>query len=146
MSNNIDSFFSELELFGIKLGLEQTNELFTRIGSPHHHLKFIHIAGSNGKGSVGAMLSAALTGVGYKTGFYSSPHLISIRERFRIDGKAIDEIRLKEIINHIGCLVLVSVHTQKLHIVSISGVSNMNASGIPVHQVRRIVKPVSAGC
>ncbi len=88
-SINTDSFFSNLELFGIKLGLDQTQKLFEKLGNPQENLRFIHIAGTNGKGSVGAMLSAALSEAGFKTGFYSSPHLVDIRERFRIDGKAI---------------------------------------------------------
>jgi dihydrofolate synthase/folylpolyglutamate synthase len=96
LQNHINRFFSELEIFGIKLGLEQTKLLFSKMGSPEKRLKFIHLAGTNGKGSVGAMLSAALSGVGFKTAFYSSPHLIDIRERFRIDGKAISISELAE--------------------------------------------------
>ena len=64
-----------LEFFGVKLGLEQTRELFRRIGSPERKLRFIHIAGSNGKGSTGAFLESALRNAGFRTGFYSSPHL-----------------------------------------------------------------------
>ena len=74
-----------LNLFGIKLGLEQTEELFRRSGAPLSQ-RYLHIAGTNGKGSCGAMLEAALRGAGYRTGFYSSPHLVEVCERFRIDG------------------------------------------------------------
>ncbi len=79
-------YLATLEFFGIKLGLEQTRELFRRLGNPHENLKFIHVAGSNGKGSVCAMLEQALRSAGLKTGFYSSPHLIQVGERFRING------------------------------------------------------------
>ncbi|MBO5689584.1 MAG: bifunctional folylpolyglutamate synthase/dihydrofolate synthase [Lentisphaeria bacterium] len=79
-----------LTMFGIKLGLEQTRLLFERSGAPLD-LNYIHIAGTNGKGSVGAMLEAALRHCGFRTGFYSSPHLIDVRERFRINGRAVDE-------------------------------------------------------
>ena len=79
----------KLQRFGIKLGLEQTRELFSRLGAPQNNLKFAHIAGTNGKGSVCAMLSAGLTSAGFTTGFYSSPHLVAARERFRINGRAI---------------------------------------------------------
>ncbi|UDQ96702.1 folylpolyglutamate synthase/dihydrofolate synthase family protein [Lentisphaerota bacterium WC36G] len=81
----------ELQLFGIKLGLEQTARFFELLHNPQKKLKFIHIAGSNGKGSTAAILNAALQKVGLKVGFYSSPHLLSIRERFRINSKAISE-------------------------------------------------------
>ena len=84
-------YLENLQIFGIKLGLEQTFELLKAAGSPQKKLKFIHIAGSNGKGSCGAMLNAALRRAGFSTGFYSSPHLISPRERFRINGEAISE-------------------------------------------------------
>ncbi len=83
-----ENWLSSLELFGIKLGLEQTRELFAKAGHPERKLKFLHVAGSNGKGSVCALLDAALRNAGFKTGFYSSPHLIDVRERFRVCGKA----------------------------------------------------------
>ena len=78
-------------LFGIKLGLEQSRELADRCGAPDRGLKFLHIAGTNGKGSTGAMLEHALRGNGCVTGFYSSPHLISVRERIRVGGRAVGE-------------------------------------------------------
>ena len=87
--NELD-YLASLEFFGIKLGLHQTEELFCRLGSPQKHLKFIHVAGSNGKGSVCAMLENALRSCGLKTGFYSSPHLIHVNERFRINNTPVD--------------------------------------------------------
>ena len=81
----------ELQLFGIKLGLNQIKRFFSLLGNPQQQLKFIHIAGSNGKGSTAAILNAALQKVGLKVGFYSSPHLLNIRERFRINNQAISE-------------------------------------------------------
>lgn len=91
-------YLSELEIFGIKLGLAQVSELFRRIGNPHEKLRFIHVAGTNGKGSTCAMLSSCLSAAGLKAGFYSSPHLISVRERFRINGSAISEEKLSELV------------------------------------------------
>ena len=84
-------YLSSLEFFGIKLGLEQTRELFRRMGDPDKDLKFIHVAGSNGKGSVCALLEGAFRRAGLKTGFYCSPHLISVCERFRINGRPAEE-------------------------------------------------------
>jgi dihydrofolate synthase/folylpolyglutamate synthase len=86
-----NEYLTKLQMFGIKLGLEQTRELFDAVGAPDKQLRFIHLAGSNGKGSCGAMLNAALRKAGFKTGFYSSPHLVSPRERLRVNGNAISE-------------------------------------------------------
>jgi dihydrofolate synthase/folylpolyglutamate synthase len=91
-------YLENLQLFGIKLGLEQTVELLEGVGSPQKNLKFIHLAGSNGKGSCGAMLNCCLKSAGYVTGFYSSPHLISPRERFRINGEAISEEEFADLV------------------------------------------------
>ncbi len=94
MDRNTEIFFSDLEYFGIKLGLDQTRMLFAKLGNPEKKIRFIHIAGTNGKGSVGALLAAGLSEAGFKTAFYSSPHLVDICERFRIDGKAISNNEL----------------------------------------------------
>ena len=64
-------WLASLEFFGIKLGLDQTCALFRAAGSPERELKFIHVAGSNGKGSVCAMIESGLRAVGFRTGFYS---------------------------------------------------------------------------
>lgn len=79
-------FLANLEFFGVKLGLSQTRMLLDEVGSPDRGLRFIHIAGSNGKGSSGSMLESALRHTGFKTGFYSSPHLVDVCERWRING------------------------------------------------------------
>ena len=90
-----------LQYVGIKMGLEQIQQLLARLGNPEKSLNFIHIAGTNGKGSVCSILASALKGCNYKVGFYSSPHLVSIRERFRINGKGITEEELVELIDYI---------------------------------------------
>lgn len=88
-----------LHRFGIKLGLEQTVRLVELCGAADNKLKFIHLAGTNGKGSTGAMLERSLRYSGYTTGFYSSPHLVSACERIRINGKAIAEDEFIELAN-----------------------------------------------
>lgn len=80
-----------LHRFGIKLGLDQTRQLVDLCGVDDAKLRFIHIAGTNGKGSTGAMLERCLRANGFKTGFYSSPHLVTACERIRIDGEAVSE-------------------------------------------------------
>lgn len=82
-------FLAGLEFFGVKLGLHQTRMLFDEVGSPDRNLRFIHLAGSNGKGSTGSMLECGLRHAGYKTGFYSSPHLVDVCERWRINGEVV---------------------------------------------------------
>lgn len=76
---------------GSHLGLDRMNELMFLLGNPEKHLRFIHVAGTNGKGSVCAMLSSILTAAGYKVGLYTSPHLNSYCERFKINGNDISE-------------------------------------------------------
>ena len=84
-----EEYLNRLQMFKIKLGLETTRSLLAGLGSPHNQLSILHIAGTNGKGSVGATLSTLLTTAGYRTGFYSSPHLASVRERFRLNNEPI---------------------------------------------------------
>lgn len=82
--------------FGIKPGLERVGELLARLGSPQDKLKFIHIAGTNGKGSVCTMLSCILHQAGYKTGMFTSPFVIDFRERMQINGKMIPRDELEQ--------------------------------------------------
>ncbi|NVO00119.1 MAG: bifunctional folylpolyglutamate synthase/dihydrofolate synthase [Geobacteraceae bacterium] len=77
--------------FGMKPGLERITELLARLGNPHHGLKAVQIAGTNGKGSTGAFLSAIMTEAGFKTAFFSSPHLSHFSERFRINDEEVCE-------------------------------------------------------
>ncbi len=71
--------------------LRRVADLLSRLGKPHEKARSVHIAGTNGKGSTAAMIAAVLTASGYKTGLYTSPHLLTIRERFKIDGRLISE-------------------------------------------------------
>ena len=90
-----------IRLFGQKLGLETMQYLLRLMGDPQKSLRFIHIAGTNGKGSVAAMLSAMLTTAGYKTGLYTSPHLVSFCERFQINGQPIPEADVVRLVEQI---------------------------------------------
>jgi len=87
--------------FGINPGLEKISALLTALGNPHQNLAVIHVAGTNGKGSVCAMLESVLRASGFKTGLYTSPHLISFAERFRVNGKMIPAKKLEEYIKKI---------------------------------------------
>lgn len=80
-----------LQRFGIKLGLENIRTLLDRCGHPEQGYGIIHVAGTNGKGSVSASLAAILQHAGYRVGLYTSPHLHSFTERIRVDGDPIAE-------------------------------------------------------
>lgn len=82
----------------MKLGLDNIRALLASLGDPQKKFRSIHVAGSNGKGSVSAMLSAALQGNGYHVGLYTSPHLVSFRERIKIGAEMISENRVAEIL------------------------------------------------
>jgi dihydrofolate synthase/folylpolyglutamate synthase len=75
----------------IKFGLEKTHRLLDALGRPDKKLRFLHVAGTNGKGSVCAMLDAILRRSGYRVGLFTSPHLKDFRERIRVDGEMISE-------------------------------------------------------
>jgi dihydrofolate synthase/folylpolyglutamate synthase len=81
----------ERQNFGIKLGLDNTRRLLAAAGDPQGRLRFLHVAGTNGKGSTCAMMDAILRAAGYRTGLYTSPHLVDFRERIRLDGAMIPE-------------------------------------------------------
>src|SRR3546814_454054 len=93
----IDYLYSRLPMFSrlgdaaLKKDLINTRKLCTRLGDPQSSFASVHIAGTNGKGSSSHMLSAVLQTAGYKTGLYTSPHLLDFRERIRINGEMISK-------------------------------------------------------
>ena len=72
-------------------GLGRTNELLEKMGNPHKDLKFVHIAGTNGKGSTAAMTASILRKAGYRTGLYTSPYIYTFHERMQVDGQLISD-------------------------------------------------------
>jgi len=80
-----------LQMHKIKLGLEAMETFLAKVGRPEKHLRFVHVAGTNGKGSVCATVSAIVQRAGYRVGVYTSPHLSSVRERFRINDEYISQ-------------------------------------------------------
>ncbi len=91
----------DLQKFGIKFGLSSTLGLLDRLGLPYQQGRYIHIAGTNGKGSVAAMLSAILTRAGYPVGLFTSPHLVDFRERYRLGDREVAPDRLLALINDV---------------------------------------------
>lgn len=90
-------YLFSLEYIGIKLGLDQIRALLTALGRPDFAFPSIVVAGTNGKGSVTAMTECALRAAGYRTGRYTSPHLVDLEERFAIDGAPISPETLERL-------------------------------------------------
>lgn len=93
------AYIEEQQRYGGDMGLERLQDLLERLGNPERRLRFIHIAGTNGKGSILSYISTVLTRAGYRTGRYISPTISSYRERFQINGVYIsreDFVRLAE--------------------------------------------------
>ena len=77
--------------FGIKLGLDTISEILTNLGSPEKRFKSIHIAGTNGKGSIASYIASILKEAGFKVGLYTSPHLIKFNERIAVNGREVSD-------------------------------------------------------
>lgn len=85
------NFIMRRELFGMKLGLDNISKFLARIGTPQNNFRSVHIAGTNGKGSTAAFIESILRQAGYKTGIFTSPHLVDYRERIRVNGEQIEK-------------------------------------------------------
>lgn len=92
-------FIFNLELFGIKMGLDNITRFLARLGDPQNSYKTVHVAGTNGKGSVSSMLFAILDAAGYRCGVFTSPHLVDFRERVRTSGGNIDKRSLAQFVD-----------------------------------------------
>ena len=99
MASNFQKLLKDLyslQRLGIKTGLEHTQQLLDACGNPHHQLKFIHLAGTNGKGSTAAFIYSILRASGLNIGLYSSPHLVRFNERIRVNGVPIADEKIAE--------------------------------------------------
>ncbi len=95
------AYISGVEFFGSKPGLSRIRELLEKLGNPQKGMRFVHIAGTNGKGSCAAMTASVLKAAGCKTGLYTSPYLYRFNERMQIDGKEIPDETLAEIVTRV---------------------------------------------
>src|ERR1017187_10878343 len=92
-------FLYDLRLFGAKFGLEKTFKLAALAGNPQEKLRFIHVAGTNGKGSTCAMLESIYRAAALRVGLYTSPHLVSFRERIQVNRELISEADVVRLVN-----------------------------------------------
>ncbi|MGD8878401.1 MAG: Mur ligase family protein, partial [Syntrophobacterales bacterium] len=99
------NYLYDLQKYGIKFGLSSTSSLLERIGNPQAGLKTIHIAGTNGKGSTAAMLSAILVRAGFTVGLYTSPHLVRFNERFRLNERDIGDEDIMDVFKTVRAMV-----------------------------------------
>src|ERR1700694_2949620 len=98
-------FLYGLHLFGAEFGLEKTFKLAARAGNPQQKLRFIHVAGTNGKGSTCAMLESIYRAAGLRVGLFTSPHLVSFRERIQVNRELIIEAGVVRLIEEIRPLL-----------------------------------------
>lgn len=103
------NYIEEIPKFTVKNPPEHTKEMLRRLGNPENHMKVIHVAGTNGKGSTCAYLASMLGAGGKKTGLFTSPHLVKINDRFRINGEIMSDedfvisfLKVKEVIDQAG--------------------------------------------
>jgi dihydrofolate synthase / folylpolyglutamate synthase len=90
------SYLGQTRSFGMKLGLDSMLELARALGDPQKKLRFIHLAGTNGKGSTAAFCESCLRAAGHRAGLYTSPHLVGVRERIQVDRRLISEADFAE--------------------------------------------------
>jgi dihydrofolate synthase/folylpolyglutamate synthase len=101
MPQNPLSYLNSLGLYKVKPGLDRINSLLDALGNPQDKAPCIIVGGTNGKGSVASAISSVLIQAGFKTGLYTSPHLVNLTERIRIDGSPITESELSDCLKRI---------------------------------------------
>jgi len=103
--SNAIRFLYELQIFGVKLGLENALRLAALAGNPQDRLRFIHVAGTNGKGSTCAMLEGIYRAAGLRVGLFTSPHLVSFAERIQVDRRLIGESEVARLVQSMRALL-----------------------------------------
>ncbi|HEY9761954.1 MAG TPA: folylpolyglutamate synthase/dihydrofolate synthase family protein [Trichocoleus sp.] len=101
----IDALLTRYKRFGVDLGLDRIEVLLAALGNPHQHVPIVHVAGTNGKGSVCACLSSVLTQAGYRVGRYTSPHLVRWNERICISEQPISLDHLLRVLKQVDAAV-----------------------------------------
>src|SRR3954465_11400567 len=98
-------FLYGLHRFGAKLGLDNTRDFAALFGNPQDKLRFIHVAGTNGKGSTCAILESIYRASGLRVGLFTSPHLVSFRERLQVNRQLINECGVVRLAEHMRGLM-----------------------------------------
>jgi dihydrofolate synthase/folylpolyglutamate synthase len=98
-------FIFSLKRFGGGRGLESIQKSLSSLGNPHHKFPSIHVAGTNGKGSVSAILDSILRESGFSVGLYSSPHLLKVNERIKVDGREIEDQTFASVVTELADII-----------------------------------------
>src|SRR5712672_3980109 len=98
-------FLYSLRWFGAKFGLTNTFKLAELAGNPHRQLRFIHVAGTNGKGSTCAVLESIYRAAGLRVGLFTSPHLVAFGERIQVNRQPISEREVVELVGELRSLL-----------------------------------------
>jgi dihydrofolate synthase/folylpolyglutamate synthase len=135
------------EIKTAKLGLERISEVLDALGRPQDRLRFVHVAGTNGKGSTCAMIASALRTAGRRTGLFTSPHLAEPTERIRIDGRPISSERFAVAFDRVHAIVerLLSAGTIDLHTTYFETVTAMALLVFAEESVETVVLEVGLG-
>lgn len=100
-----ENYYHSLLTFGMRPGLDRIKILLARLGDPQRDLNFIHVAGTNGKGTVCTLIASVLQQNGYRTGLYTSPYIVDFRERIRINGEMIDASSLEAVTGEVKAVI-----------------------------------------
>ena len=98
-------FLYGLQVFEARLGLDHPRRLAALAGNPHERLRFIHVAGTNGKGSTCAMLESIYRAAGLRVGLFTSPHLVSFTERIQVDRQPVSETDVVRLVGELQPLL-----------------------------------------
>jgi dihydrofolate synthase / folylpolyglutamate synthase len=104
-ASQVADVLQQYERFGIDLGLDRILALLKQLGNPHHNVPIIHVAGTNGKGSVCAYLSSILAAAGYRVGRYTSPHLVDWTERITLNNQPIAPDTLINALHRVATII-----------------------------------------
>lgn len=100
--SRLEEVLTRRPLTAVEWGLDRTRDLLSRLGDPHRSFRSIHVGGTNGKGSAAAMAAAVLRADGRRTGLYTSPELVDLSERYRVDGRPLDRELLDDCAERVG--------------------------------------------
>ncbi|RMF21647.1 MAG: bifunctional folylpolyglutamate synthase/dihydrofolate synthase [Cyanobacteria bacterium J083] len=117
-NSQLDSFLKSFEHFGVNLGLKRISKLLANLDNPQQKVPIIHVAGSNGKGSVCAYLSSILTEAGYRVGRYTSPHLVTWTERICLNNQPINEAELISILHQVKQVIEPSIMPTQFEVIT----------------------------
>lgn len=100
--SRLEEVLTRRPLTAVEWGLDRTRDLLSRLDDPHRSFRSVHVGGTNGKGSAAAMAASVLTADGRRTGLYTSPELVDLAERFRVDGRPLDRELLDACAGRVG--------------------------------------------